>query len=154
MSADEIAAISRRRFLNASAAELAGASAAGLAACSGPGATTAGADRGGQAAASRDVIDTVLEAFMTRRLVGLGKAHSLQNHHDVLDVPLRWNWHHSTKTGEGTPAAESAGTGQIVGQIWWPPAARRPAGFPIGDDSRPELHMLVLRQKRHGVLKG
>ncbi len=88
MSADEMAALTRRRFLNASAAGLAAASAAGLAACSGPGATTAGADRGGQAAASRDVIDTVLEAFKTRRLVGLGEAHGLQDHHDVLDMLL------------------------------------------------------------------
>jgi hypothetical protein len=43
---------------------------------------------------------------------------------------LRWNWHHSAKTGEGTPAAEPAGNGRscradlvaVAGQFSWPPA--------------------------------
>jgi hypothetical protein len=40
------------------------------------------------APAGRTLADTVLAAFKTHRLVGLGEAHQLQNHHDALTVLL------------------------------------------------------------------
>ena len=49
-------------------------------------AATAGTDRG--MLAGRDLADAVLEAFQTHRLVGLGEAHNLQNHHDALTLLL------------------------------------------------------------------
>jgi hypothetical protein len=83
----DVPRMSRRRFLNTAAAGL-GAASAGLAAsCSGPGAGTASPGR--QAPAGRDLTGTVLEAFQTRRLVGLGESHDLQNHHDALEMLLR-----------------------------------------------------------------
>ena len=88
MDADDMQAMTRRRFLNVSAAGLGAASAGLAAACSGPGVTPAGPDRGRPASAGRDLTDTVVEAFKTCRLVGLGESHGLQNHHDVLDMLL------------------------------------------------------------------
>jgi hypothetical protein len=83
-----MSALSRRRFLNASAAGLGAASAAGLAAaCSGPGAAATGTGIGRQVSAS-NLTNVILEAFKTHRLVGLGESHGLQNHHDVLDALL------------------------------------------------------------------
>jgi hypothetical protein len=38
--------------------------------------------------AGRTLADTVLAAFRTHRLVGLGEAHQLQNHHDALTLLL------------------------------------------------------------------
>jgi hypothetical protein len=38
--------------------------------------------------AGRTLADTVLEAFAAHRLVGLGEAHQLQNHHDALTLLL------------------------------------------------------------------
>lgn len=79
--------LSRRRFMNASAAGLGATSIAGLAAaCTGTGSKAAGADRG--VPVGRDLADRVLEAFTTHRLVGLGEAHGLQNHHDALALLL------------------------------------------------------------------
>src|ERR1022692_119953 len=89
VSADNRPAMSRRGFLNVSAAGLGAVSAAGLAAaCSGQDGTAGGADHRGPASAGRDLADLVLEAFKTHRLVGLGESHGLQNHHDVLDMLL------------------------------------------------------------------
>jgi hypothetical protein len=39
-------------------------------------------------AAGRGLADTVLEAFRTHRVVGLGEAHELQDHHDALTLLL------------------------------------------------------------------
>ena len=76
-----MAGVSRRGFLKASAAGVAAASVAGLAeACGGANATTS--------AAGLNVTDTVLKAFQTHRLVGIGEAHGLQEHHDVLEALL------------------------------------------------------------------
>ena len=89
MSARHGPGISRRGFLSASAAGLGAASAAGLtAACSGPGAATAGPAADRPAPGSREFTNAVLDAFQTRRLVGLGEAHGLQNHHDALEALL------------------------------------------------------------------
>jgi hypothetical protein len=77
--------ISRRRFVQT--AGLGVASVAGLAAaCTGSGGTLAGT--GGGNSAGRGFIDTVLAAFKTHRLVGLGEAHGLQDHHDALTTLL------------------------------------------------------------------
>jgi hypothetical protein len=79
--------MSRRRFALNAATTLGGVSAAGLtAACSG----TVGkaASRDNPAVAGRELADTVLEAFTTHRLVGLGEVHGLQNHHDALTLLL------------------------------------------------------------------
>lgn len=71
----------RRGFLTASAVAVAGLGAAGLVA---PGAAAASAvpRRPGQAG----LTDAVLAAFRTHRLVALGEAHILQEHHDVLQT--------------------------------------------------------------------
>ena len=79
-------AMGRRRFMNASAAGLGAASVAGLAACSGTSGKAAVPDGG--TGAARGLADTVLDAFRTHRLVGLGEAHNLQNHHDALTLLL------------------------------------------------------------------
>lgn len=79
--------LSRRTFMNAAAAGLGATSVAGLAAgCAGAGGKTASPQRG--ASGGRGLADTVLEAFKTHRLVGLGEAHNLQNHHDALTLLL------------------------------------------------------------------
>ena len=73
--------------MNASAAGLGTASVAGLAAaCSPTSGPAAGPDGG--APAARGLADTVLAALRTHRLVGLGEAHNLQNHHDALTLLL------------------------------------------------------------------
>ena len=70
--------INRRRFLRASAAGVGVVSVAGVAA--------AGASGRVEHTASEapSVNDAVLKAFKSHRLVGLGEAHGLQEHHDVL----------------------------------------------------------------------
>lgn len=79
--------MSRRTFMNASAAGLGAASVAGfMAACTAPGGKATGANR--SAPAGRELADAVVEAFTTHRLVGLGEAHGLQNHHDALTLLL------------------------------------------------------------------
>jgi hypothetical protein len=95
MSAHDIPGMTRRTFINAGAAGLGAASVAALAAdCTGTGREAGGAGRGSSAAtgggppAGRGLADTVLEAFQTHRLVGLGEAHNLQNHHDALTLLL------------------------------------------------------------------
>jgi hypothetical protein len=76
--------LNRRRFIGAAGAGLGAVSVAGLAAaCSG--------SNGGLAALegpASDLANTVLEAFETHRLVGLGESPGLQNHHDVLQMLL------------------------------------------------------------------
>ena len=84
MSAHDVPGMSRRRFLGASAAGIGAASVAGLAACGGGSRARAAST----AAASTDLADAVLQAFQTHRLVGLGEAHGIQNHHDMLDALL------------------------------------------------------------------
>ena len=79
--------MTRRGFLNASAG-LGAVSAARLAACSGTGAVSAGPGGDRQAPADHDLITAVIRALQTHRLVGLGEAHGLQNHHDVLELLL------------------------------------------------------------------
>jgi hypothetical protein len=71
----------RRRFLGTAAAGVGAACAAGLTGC-------ATGVSGSQAAPGRGIADAVLEAFKTHRLVGLGEAHNLQNHHDALTLLL------------------------------------------------------------------
>lgn len=84
MSAHDLPGLSRRRFLTASAAGLGAASVARLAgAAGGSSARAAGTALGGV-----DLTDAVLEAFQTHRLVGLGEAEGLQNHHDLLELLL------------------------------------------------------------------
>jgi hypothetical protein len=83
MSAHHMPGMSRRRFLNAAAAGLGAASAAGLTAS-----CTGAADTGRGTPAGRGFADAVLEAFQTHRLVGLGEEHGLQNHHDALAMLL------------------------------------------------------------------
>jgi hypothetical protein len=79
--------LSRRSFINAGAAAgLGAASAAGLTACVGSGGKAAGPDH--RKPGGRGLADTVLQAFRTHRLVGLGEAHNLQNHHDALTLLL------------------------------------------------------------------
>ena len=87
MSANDVSALSRRTFMNAAAAGLGAASVAGVAtACTGADGKAASQDRG--TPSGRGLADTVLEAFKTHRLVGLGEAHDLQNHHDALTLLL------------------------------------------------------------------
>lgn len=87
MSANDVPALSRRKSMNASAAGLGAASVAGLAtACTG--ADGKAASPGYGTPAGRGLADTMLEAFKTHRLVGLGEAHDLQNHHDGLSLLL------------------------------------------------------------------
>jgi hypothetical protein len=80
--ARDVPDLSRRRFMNSSAA-IGALSVAGLAAaCTGQAAGPGRRSRG------RGLADTVLGAFTTHRLVGLGEAHNLQNHHDALTLLL------------------------------------------------------------------
>lgn len=83
MTASDSPAVSRRRFLKASAAGIGAASVAGVEAWESPSARAAGTT-----AASVDLADAVLQAFQTHRLVGLGEAHGMQNHHDALEMLL------------------------------------------------------------------
>jgi hypothetical protein len=87
VGADDAPDASRRRFMHA-AAGLGTASVAGLAAAcaSGTGGEAAGPGHG--MPAGRGLANTVLEAFKTHRLVGMGEAHELQNHHDALTLLL------------------------------------------------------------------
>ena len=73
--------LNRRGFLTASAAAAAGLGASGLAA---PPATAAGAASGSPG--QSDLTEAVLTAFQTNRVVGLGEAHVLQEHHDLLQT--------------------------------------------------------------------
>jgi hypothetical protein len=84
MSTHDIPAMSRRRFLKSSAAGLGAASVARLGA---PGPVPS-ARAAGTTSPSSDIVDAVLAAFQTHRLVGLGESHGLQNHHDALDMLL------------------------------------------------------------------
>jgi hypothetical protein len=77
----DVPGMGRRRFLNAAAAGVGAACAAGLTGC-------AAAASDGPASPAREIADAVLEAFKTHRLVGLGEAHNLQNHHDALTLLL------------------------------------------------------------------
>lgn len=73
--------LNRRRFIAAAGAGLGGASVAALAAaCS-------GSNRAQRQPVSK-LTGTVLEAFKSHRLVGLGESHDLQNHHDVVEMLL------------------------------------------------------------------
>ena len=81
MSAQNMSATTRRRFIQAAAA-------AGLGAgtVSGLAATSAG---GSEApAAASGLADAVLQAFNTHRLVGVGEIHGLQTHGDALTLLL------------------------------------------------------------------
>lgn len=78
--------MSRRTFMNVSAAGLGAASVAGLTACTGTGGKSASLDAG--PLVGRGLADAVLEAFKTHRLVGLGEAHDMQDHHDALTLLL------------------------------------------------------------------
>jgi hypothetical protein len=76
--------LNRRRFIGAAGAGLGAVSVAGIAAaCS-------GSDRaqGRAVTPASNLVDTVLEAFNSHRLVGLGESPGLQNHHDVLEMLL------------------------------------------------------------------
>jgi hypothetical protein len=75
--------MNRRRLLNA-AAGAAGISVAGPWAAR----SAASADPGRHRSAARELTNAVLAAFKTHRLVGLGEAHGLQNHHDLLGILL------------------------------------------------------------------
>ncbi len=87
MSAGDVPGMSRRTLMNASVSGLGAASVAGLAAaCTGTGGKAASTDRG--TSVGRELADMVLEAFKTHRLVGLGEAHGLQNHHDAVTLLL------------------------------------------------------------------
>ena len=83
MTASDMPAMSRRWFLKASAAGFGAASLTAVAPQAVPRAVAASVP-----SAAVDVIDAVLDAFQTHRLVGLGESHGLQNHHDVLDLLL------------------------------------------------------------------
>lgn len=82
-------AMSRRRFLTASATAAAGLGAAG---CAASGAGAASAARSVSAVGKSlgrsgdSLTDAVLTAFKTNRLVGLAEAHQLQEHHDLLQT--------------------------------------------------------------------
>ncbi len=81
MTAQDMSATTRRRFIQAAAA-----AGLGAATVSGLAATSAG---GSEApAAASGLADAVLEAFKTHRLVGLGEIHDLQNHGDALALLL------------------------------------------------------------------
>jgi hypothetical protein len=87
MSTCRVLGMSRRRFMNTAAAGLGAASVTALAAgCTGTGEKGIGPD--GRMSGGRGLADTVLDAFKTHRLVGLGEAHGLQNHHDALTLML------------------------------------------------------------------
>jgi len=75
--------LNRRGFLTASAAAAAGLGAAALAV---PGTAVAGTAPGGPRPSGDSLTEAVLEAFQTYRLVGLGEAHGLQEHHDLLQT--------------------------------------------------------------------
>ena len=77
--------MSRRTFMNVSVAGMGAVSVAGLAACTG---TAAKAASPGRALYVGGLADVVLAAFKTHRLVGLGEAHDLQEHHDALTLLL------------------------------------------------------------------
>jgi hypothetical protein len=84
MSAHDPPAISRRKFLCASAAALGAGSLAALA----PPRITPSAEAAIATEAGSNLVEAVLEAFQTHRLVGLGESHGLQNHHDALELLL------------------------------------------------------------------
>jgi hypothetical protein len=76
--------MSRRRVLTASAGTAAAAAAGGLVARQ----YVASATPSSAAPGASGLIETVLEAFGTYRLVGLGESHQLQEHHDLLQTLL------------------------------------------------------------------
>jgi hypothetical protein len=84
VSTQDVPGLSRRAFMNTSAAGVGAASVTGLAAAC----TTGQATGAGHLARGRGLADTVLDAFTTHHLVGLGEAHDLQNHHDALTLLL------------------------------------------------------------------
>ena len=83
MSADDAPRLSRRAFMNTGlgAVSLAGVTAA----CGSRSGRDDSPEAGNAAAAGSDLTDTVLAAFRTHRLVGIGEVHHLQEHHDLLD---------------------------------------------------------------------
>src|ERR1017187_2466472 len=81
MSTDDVTRSTRRRFLSASAAGLGAISVAGLADSG-----RARAQAAGATPAAGQLADAVLEALTTHRLVGIGEAEGLQNHHDALQA--------------------------------------------------------------------
>ncbi len=80
MSIHDDAGVDRRRFLAAAGAGLGGVSIATL--------TTACGGSSSPAEQASTLTETVLRAFKSHRLVGLGEAHDLQNHHDALEMLL------------------------------------------------------------------
>ena len=85
MSPPDTSGLSRRRFIQLSGAGLGTAALAGSSALVYDESASRAAT---PAAGSADLVDTVLEAFQTYRLVGIGEVHHLQNHHDVLEALL------------------------------------------------------------------
>src|ERR1022692_1203000 len=120
-------AMGRRRFMNASAAGLGAASVAGLAACSGTNGKAAVPD--GAKPMARGLANTVLDAFRTHRLVGLGEAHNLQNHHDALTLLL---------TDPRLPGGEDDIVVEFGNALYQPVIERFIAGQPVANaDLRP-----------------
>lgn len=85
MSASDTSGMSRRSFVRAAGS---GLGAASLALLMAPRPVVAFAQAAGAAPAGLDFVEAVLAAFTTYRLVGLGEAHGLQNHHDALNKLL------------------------------------------------------------------
>ena len=85
MNTREPRGLSRRRFI---ASALGATTAAGLASAYGDGNVARAAPAAGQGAGASPLADAVVEAFQTHRLVAIGEAHNLQNHHDVLEALL------------------------------------------------------------------
>jgi hypothetical protein len=85
MSSCDPDGLSRRRFITST---VGAATAAGLATACGDGNGARAAPGGGQRASASPLADAVVEAFQTHRLVAIGEAHNLQNHHDALETLL------------------------------------------------------------------
>ena len=84
MTAHNMPATTRRRFIQTAAAAVRSRIRLGLGARLGGGPPPAVATR----RAASGLADAVLEAFKTHRLVGLGEIHGLQNHGDALALLL------------------------------------------------------------------
>lgn len=83
-ASNNVPGLNRRGFLTASAASAAAVAGLGAAGLAVPGAAAASAAPGSPG--QSDLTDAVLAAFRASRLVSMGEAHILQEHHDVLQT--------------------------------------------------------------------
>lgn len=122
MSASGTSGMSRRSFVRAAGS---GLGAVSLALLTAPGPVPAFAQAAGTAPAGLDFVEAVLAAFNTHRLVGLGEAHGLQNHHDALNTLLN---------DPRVPAVIDDIVVEFANALYQPTIDRFIAGEPVDDE--------------------